>query len=76
MNKVDDYSAVYDVEQRVRILCWAFIGNGDRNDAMRQKFGHISVTWAQKCTKVVYITDGNVKLLSSLWKHQSFNDVL
>lgn len=65
MDNVDDYSTIYDIQHRVRILCWTFLEYGDRPYEMRIKFGHISVTWGQKCTTIVYISDGNVKLFFS-----------
>lgn len=56
IDKDDDYSKVNEIERHVRILCWAFVTN--KSDEMREKFGHIAVTWGQKCTTLLFISDG------------------
>lgn len=63
MDEVDDYSKIYDIERRVRILCWTFVVGKDKSDEMREKFEHIGVTWGQKCTTLLFISDGKPEVI-------------
>lgn len=57
MDKVDDYSKAYDMEQSVRILCWTLIEKENR-----ENYRHVAVTWGQKCSRMVYISDGMLSI--------------
>lgn len=60
---MDDYSGANALDRNVKILCWTFVGDKNKSEEMRAKFSHIGTTWGQKCTTLLFISEGKVELI-------------